>query len=54
LGFYGYLLAIQDAYPFVVPEQEVGLHPFPAKNVLLEHYFQLIVFEYVQATAVMF
>jgi hypothetical protein len=47
LGFHSYLLAIQDACPFVVPEQEVGLLPYSVKNVLVEHYFQLIVFEYV-------
>lgn len=47
LGFHAYLLAFQDACPFVVSEQEVGLLPFPAKNVLIEDYFQLIVFEYV-------
>jgi hypothetical protein len=39
---------------FVVPQQEVGLLPYSMKNVLLEHYFQLIVFEYVWAAAVMF
>jgi hypothetical protein len=47
LVFHSYLLAIKDACSFVVPEQEVGLLPYPVKNALLEHYFQLIVSVYV-------
>jgi len=39
LLFHSYLLTIQDACPFVVPQQEVGLLPYQLKNVLLEHYF---------------
>jgi hypothetical protein len=39
LRFHSYLLAIQDACPFVIPQQEVGLLPYQLKNVLLEYYF---------------
>lgn len=53
LGFHSYLLAIQDACPSVLPKQEVGLLPHPVKNVLLEHYFQRIVCEYVWAATFM-